>query len=375
MMADGPAYASTDGTKGENSLRTIKVGVIGCGEIAQWMHLPFLSELTGFSVTAICDVSPYVVTQVGARFAIEDRFTDYRALLDRADIDAVVIATPIHSDLAIAAAEAGKHILVEKPMALNLGEAEAMAEAAERNGVVLMVAYMKRYDPGYAHGQLLMRAMRDVRLIRVHDLNGPNAAFVRDLTTTIRDTDLEAHNRPVLQAEIRRRTEVALGAGHPEHVYRAYGLIEGLASHDISILRGVFGSPRGVHHTEIWQGGAYVLSALDYGNECRCVFEIGTTHKKEFDEELTAFGLHNTVRIRFPSPYVKYAPTLVETTDQEGDALAQRTITVSYEEAFRRELEHFYGCIVDGQQAITPGREGVEDVRLQIDIIKAALRQ
>lgn len=259
-------------------------------------------------------------------------------------------------------------------MALNMQEAEAMVEAAESAGVALMLAYMKRYDPGYQYGQRLMQQMRDVRLIRVHDLNGPNAAFVRDMTTTFRDTALEEQQRPALLAEMQRGAEVALGAGHSASVYRAFHLLGGLSSHDITILRGAFGSPAAVTHTQIWQDGSYILSSLDYGDERRCVFEIGSTRKKEFDEELAAFGLHNTVRIRFPSPYVKYAPTLVEATDQDGDALIQRTITASYEEAFRRELEHFHACIIEGKPPITSGRDSLEDMRLQIDIIKAALR-
>ena len=51
--------------------RVIKVGVVGCGEIAQWMHLPFLAELPGFQTTALCDISPLVVRQVGERFGVE----------------------------------------------------------------------------------------------------------------------------------------------------------------------------------------------------------------------------------------------------------------------------------------------------------------
>ncbi len=98
------------------------------------------------------------------------------------------------------------------------------------------------------------------------------------------------------------------------------------------------------------------------------------TRKKEFDEVLTAFGAQSTVSIRFPSPFVKYAPTLVEQTTQEGEDLVQRTVTASYQEAFQRELEHFYECIVQKQLPQTSGREGLEDVRLQIDILKAALR-
>jgi len=355
-------------------MKIVKVGVIGCGEIAQWMHLPFLTELPGFRVTAVCDVSPRVTEYVGERFGVEQRFTDYQALIDQADVDAVVVATPIHSNPTIAAAHAGKHVLVEKPMALNLDEAQAMVDAAERAGVTLMVGYMKRYDPGYLHGRQLMREMRDVRLIRVHDLNGPNAAYVRDMTTTVRDPELEAQTGAALVADIRCRCEVALGAGHPDAVYRAYNLLGGLSSHDITILRGAFGGPARVTHTEIWQDGSYILSTLDYGEECRCVFEIGSTQKKEFDEELAAFGMHGTVHIRFPSPYVKYAPTLVQTTGMEDDALVQRTITASYEESFRREMQHFYECVTEGRAPETPGYEGLEDVRLQIDMIKAALR-
>jgi len=354
--------------------RVIKVGVVGCGEIAQWMHLPFLTELPGFQVTAVCDISSLVVEHVGARFGVERRFTEVNALLEDGDVDAVVIATPIHSDPAIAAARAGKHVLVEKPMAFNLDEAAAMVDAAAQSGVTLMVAYMKRYDPGYLYGRRLMQAMHDVRLIRVHDLAGPNAAYVTDMTTTFRDAHLEMRNGAALAADIRRRCEVALGAGHAESVYRAFNFLGGLSSHDITILRGAFGSPARVTHTEIWQDGSYILSTLDYGAGCRCIFEIGGTRKKEFDEELAAFGWHNTVRVRFPSPYVKYAPTLVESTDMEGDALVQRTVTASYDESFRRELQHFYACVTEGRVPETPGREGVEDVRLQIEMIKAALR-
>src|SRR5437764_6239151 len=193
----------TETRKGVTAVRIVKVGVIGCGEIAQWMHLPFLTELPGFRVTAVCDISPRVVEHVGERFGVERRFTGVHALLEHGDVDAVVIATPIHSDPAIAAAQAGKHVLIEKPMALNLAEAEAMVDAAEQAGVRLMVAYMKRYDPGYQYGRQLMQQMQDVRLIRSHDLNGPNSAFVRDLTNTFRDEEVVATQGVSLRADVR----------------------------------------------------------------------------------------------------------------------------------------------------------------------------
>ena len=114
-----------------------------------------------------------------------------------------------------------------------------------------------------------------MRLIRVHDLNGPNAAYVQDMTTTFRDPEIEAQNRAALAAEVQRRCEVALGAGHPDYVYRAFNLLGGLSSHDITILRGAFGSPAPSRTPRSGRTGSYILSTLDYGADCRCVFEIG----------------------------------------------------------------------------------------------------
>ena len=80
-----------------------------------------------------------------------DAYTDYHALLDRQDIDADVCVHPRpHLEITRAAAAAGKHILMEKPMCCNVAEGDAMIAAAENAGVLLMVAYMMRFDPGYA---------------------------------------------------------------------------------------------------------------------------------------------------------------------------------------------------------------------------------
>jgi Oxidoreductase family, NAD-binding Rossmann fold len=130
----------------------LRVGVIGCGLIAQVMHLPHLRELDDrFEIAALCDLSRQVLDALGAYYGVTRRVTDWRELVALPDVDAVLVCTTgSHAPQAIAAAEAGKHVLVEKPMCLTLREADAMIAAAERTGVTLMVAYMKRYDPGYA---------------------------------------------------------------------------------------------------------------------------------------------------------------------------------------------------------------------------------
>ena len=133
----------------------LKVGVIGCGAIAQIQHLPHLRELADeFTIGGLSDLSPQLLAAVGADYGVppERRFTDYHELVE-SDIDAVIVClSGSHAAPTIAAAEAGKSILVEKPMCTTVGEAEAMVAAAERAGVVLMVAYMKRHEPAYLSG-------------------------------------------------------------------------------------------------------------------------------------------------------------------------------------------------------------------------------
>src|SRR5919205_4036581 len=100
-------------SKRSTTVERIRMGVAGCGEIAQIMHLPFLAELRDlFEVRAVCDISPGLVETVGDIFHVPHRYTSYADLIARDDVDAVAILTPDHAPIALMAAEAGKHIFV-----------------------------------------------------------------------------------------------------------------------------------------------------------------------------------------------------------------------------------------------------------------------
>ena len=129
----------------------INIGVIGCGSIAQKGHLPWYWESSKSNLLAVCSDLEDEVKSVAKRWQVEKWFTDYQDLLAMDEIDAVSICTPVwlHQEIAVAAAEAGKHILCEKPMARNSEEAQLMVEAAKRNNVLLTVGFMKRFHPGF----------------------------------------------------------------------------------------------------------------------------------------------------------------------------------------------------------------------------------
>lgn len=133
-------------------MQRLGIGLIGCGWISQGAHVPALSRLTALArVVHACDVRPEAAEQT-ARLTGADKWSvDYREVLDNRVVDAVIITTPefLHMEQTVAAAQAGKHVLCEKPIAASLDEADAMIAAAASAGVRLMIAHSRRFTARY----------------------------------------------------------------------------------------------------------------------------------------------------------------------------------------------------------------------------------
>jgi predicted dehydrogenase len=352
-------------------MKRVKVGLIGCGLIAQVMHLPYLRELSNcFELTALCDLSSGLLKVLGQEYGVSNTYLDYRQLLDRADIDAVLVLSQHHAPAAIAAARAGKHIFVEKPMVVNLDEADELIETARGVGVQVMVGYMKRYDPGYLAGLRELAPMRDrVALVELHDIIGPNEAFVAHHRVHRYDDvprDVLARHAEAYDAACRS----AIGDAAPD-LEMAYNLLLGLSIHDVSILRGAFGSPEEVLSAEIWHEGRYITATMRYPHECRCVFATGLHGVARFDERLTCISPQRIVEISFPSPFLKSAPTLVHVHEQREAAYHSECIITSYEASFKEELLHFHECIVHNRPPRTNAADAREDHVLLLAIVRA----
>jgi len=127
---------------------TILVGIIGTGGIAGGKHMPALSKLEGVEMTAFCDIKVAKAQAAAKRFGTPTAkvYADYRELLKDAAIDVVHVLTPndSHAEITIAALEAGKHVMCEKPMAKKAADARRMLEAARRTGKKLSIGYQTR---------------------------------------------------------------------------------------------------------------------------------------------------------------------------------------------------------------------------------------
>jgi predicted dehydrogenase len=352
------------------------MGVVGCGDIAQMMHLPFLTELADlFEVRSVCDVLPQTAEKVAEIFHVPHSCTDYEELVRREDIDAVAVLTNDHAPVVLAAVEAGKHIFVEKPMCYTVEEGKAVRQAVEEKGLTLMVGYMKRYDPGYEYARERIAAMPDIRLVRVHDFIGSQSFIPDDIYTLHRTKGMLNEERAKSQAEIRERIKRALGTER-EDLLNAYGLLLGLASHDMTVLRGIFGDPLQVHSAQVYAGGRMIVALLDYPGDMRCVWETGNVPNKSgrwFDEEFTVYGGAQVVSIQFPNPYVRYLPTTVRIRGLEDGASFDSTVTASYDESFRREWLHFHACVTRGETPCTGVQDGLRDLELLEAILRKAV--
>src|SRR5690625_3867780 len=139
----------------------LKVGIVGCGGIANGKHLPSLRKLEQIELVAFCDIVLDRAEKAAKEYGDDQSLVveDYRELLKDASIDVVHVLTPnsSHAEISIAALEAGKHVMCEKPMAKTTEEARAMVEAAERTGKKLTIGYDNRYRADSLHLNKLVR--------------------------------------------------------------------------------------------------------------------------------------------------------------------------------------------------------------------------
>ena len=127
----------------------VKVGIIGCGGIANGKHMPALAKVQDCEMVAFCDIVEERAQKAAQKFGTPDAkvYTDYKELLKDPEIDVVHVCTPnrAHSFITVDALDAGKNVMCEKPMAINSAEAKKMLDAAKRSGKLLSIGYQNRF--------------------------------------------------------------------------------------------------------------------------------------------------------------------------------------------------------------------------------------
>jgi predicted dehydrogenase len=351
--------------------RPIRVAVVGCGEIAQIMHLPYLAELPDFEISGICDLSPSVLERVGDRYSVRERSTDHREIVDGADV--VAVLTHEHAPIAEYAAQRRKHIFVEKPLGFSLEECDRILDAVRDGGVKLMIGYMRRFDPGYLYAVEQAGDPARIQFVRAHDFGGSFAVHP-ELYTLHRPHDVPAEAKEELERKITETMLGALGPGYEQLVDAYYDLLMS-GTHDLAILRGLLGRPQAVLHSEPL-GTRGLLSVLGYGGGRVGMLEALLIESHAWwDQHLVVYTDERVLTVEFPNPYLRNVATTVEVQANTGAAGARTTVHVSHDTSFRREWQHLAACIRDDRPPLTNGEDARADVELALAIVQAVRRR
>jgi len=353
----------------------IRVGVVGCGLIGQMMHLPHLKELHElYEVVALCDVSPGTLKYVGDYYGVSRRHTDHRDLLKEPLDTVVVLSADSHGRVIADALNAGKHVLTEKPMCYTLREADEILAAHENAGTTCMVAYMKRYDPGFRHAEPLIRSLVDLQAIHITVLH-PSEANQAGHHDIRRFADVPADARAHLRAEQDALIREVIGEFTPlERRVFAENLLSTLV-HDINLLRGLSGDPVEVLFTDVWAGGDSMVTCLRYGSGVRAVISLHYLWDlAHYEETVAYFAKAARVRLVFPSPFFRNMPTAVFVEGMEDGKPFEKRVIVSSKEAFKEELLHFAECVQKAMKPVSTPEEAKGDVALLHRIFKGIRR-
>lgn len=286
------------------------------------------------------------------------------------DIVFILTSDEFHEEYTIAALEAGKHVMVEKPLTLSLPSAERIIAAEAKAKGLVFVGYMRRYAESFT--KTFKREVSTIPRIlyaRVRDFSGPNAKFVNESGTfQVKNNDF-----PASAGEERTKRLDALFKeafpGQPVTPERQKycRFLGSLGSHDISLMREVLGFPTGVAGVSV--NDPFYSAIFNYQNESgepfAVTYESGIDGVPEFDAHLAIYGEKKRVAIKYDSPYVKGLP--IKVTVQEMNAAGEfenREMLGSYEDAYTAELQELYACVVHGKQVKTTVQDAINDLKL-----------
>jgi predicted dehydrogenase len=340
----------------------VRVGVIGCGLIAQGMHLPYLAELSDrYELAAVSNVRESVAAERAARYGVPRVFPRWQDLVTE-PIDAVVIATSgDHSPIAITAAQTGLHEFVVTPMALCSRDTEAMVQTARTACVQLMVGTMKRYDPAYEHLAEVIDEVRDLRLVRVTTLASPFAPYVAHYPLSDGgEREGAGDNNPLAAAHGAERTALTAAIGDSDGETRGcyrWILLDNLV-HEFNARSGVLGEPTEVVDADLSR--TYVSINLRLGETDCHISRVDLTGIARYRQQFAFYAPEPRLTFEPPSPFLRNAPSRLPVEGGETGTAHnwEREKLVSYEDAFKRELREFAGCVRSGREPRMSGRTG-----------------
>ncbi len=352
-------------------MSTIRLGYVGCGFMAQKVHLPNFSSLPGCELVALAEVRQDLGRRVQARWAIPKLYPDHTAMLADREIDAVAVSAAfgVQGNIARDALLAGKHVFMEKPMTVSLAQADALLAASAQSGARLMVGYMKRYDAGNE----LVKAQVD-RFRATGELGSltyvRNHGFCGDWIAGL-DAPLLTSDEPMPTAPIAGPDWLP-----PARLSAYIGYLQQY-THNLNLMRWLLdaGDDVRVKAVDLDDDGYTGIVVLEMAG-VRCVLESGRVSHYRWDEHTQLYFRHGWVKTWAPPLLLRQVPAEVEIYRAGDDQTVTRPIArPAWSWSYAREAAHFVECLQTGAAFRSTGADTRTDVRLFEEIYRLYLQQ
>ncbi len=335
----------------------LKIGVIGAGFIAQVAHLPSFERLQDCRIAALADNRGELLEMVADRHNITARFTDYHALIAEDGVDAVVVAMPRRAQSAVVrdVLSAGRPVLTEKPMAYTARVADELAAMAALSGTPLAVGYTRLYDPGVRlFCKLLGEAMSGGEMGAMVHVR--MADFCGAYTVTVPPHTRSTEKRPF------RYPEDPLA---PEFVnrilYTAYDYTVNVASHNINLLRSLFGGRLEPISFRVRPGG--VQHAVFAQSHVDVELSVGPAQLGVWEQRIDIYFQKGCLSLLLESPLAWQACGTVVRRRPTGEEIIKPPVTQRMF-AFDLQAAAFLDALRNGTPFAADGSEAAKDVQL-----------
>jgi predicted dehydrogenase len=340
----------------EKASRCLRIGILGCGPIAQFAHFEACQKARNVILWAVCDVDEDLARRFGTFYDARRIYLDYDAMLADPDIEAVIIATSdaFHVEAALRALSAGKHVFCEKPLGTRVEETEGLAKAVAASGLVLQVGHMKRFDPGIeATRAFIVDEMGEMLALKAWYCDSTHRYTITDAVQPL----------PVLGKK-------ALKPGGDPKADRRQYLMLAHGSHLVDLARYLAGPLRAVHARLRERFGAYCWFVdVEFENGVLGHLDLTAAVRMDWHEGFQIYGERGSAVGTIFNPWY-YKASHVEIFS-EADGSYHRLLGADGH-FYRRQIEGFADVVLDGVAMRGAGAEdGVASVRAMAAIAQS----
>lgn len=274
----------------EKDGRLLRVGVLGCGPTSQFAHFDACRKARNAELYAICDMADDLRSKMAAIHEPKKSFAQYDEMLADPQVDAVVIAVAdqFHVPLCLKAIEAGKHVLVEKPLGVNVEECEQLRQRVQGSKLILQVGNNRRFDPGVAFASRFVREEIGERMAL--------KMWYCDSTYRYTMTD-NLQPIPVLSAQAKRPD------GNPKAVKKRYFMLTH-GSHLVDTARFLGGEIVSVRARLVEKFGAYCwFTSIEFADGSIGHLDLTIAVRGDFQEGFQIWGEKGSVQGRVYLPW------------------------------------------------------------------------